>query len=98
MEVLTIYHSVRQTDINRILMKVSQQDLQIFLSSFVCVPVNTVRVKNTGIIGQVWKQLNHIARDGKKESKEAISAGQYQTLCHHQSQSNYFQIPLQIIT
>ena len=75
---------MRQTDINRILMKASQQDLKTFLSSVVCVPVNTVRVKNTGIIGQVWKQLNHIARNSKKEeSKEAISAGQYQMLCHH---------------
>lgn len=83
-------HSVRQTDTNRILMKAFQQDLKgFFLLSVLCVPVNTGRVKNASVIGQVWKQL---ARDSKKEEdKETISAGQYQ------SQGNYFQISLQII-
>lgn len=46
-------------------------------------------------IGQVWKQL---AKDSKEEeSKETVSAGQYQRLCHHQIQDNYLQISLQII-
>lgn len=84
-------HSVRQTDINRILMKAFQQDLKFFLLSVLCVPVSTGRVKNAGIIGQVWK---HLARDSKKEeSKETISAGQYQRLCCHQSKGHYFRFP-----
>lgn len=72
-------HGVRQTDINRILMKAFQQDLKVFLLSVLCVPVNTGRVKNASVIGQVWKQL---AKDSnKEESKETISAGQCQRLC-----------------
>lgn len=34
----------------------------------------------------------------QQESKETISAGQYQVFCHYKSQRNYFRIPLHIIT
>ena len=76
-------------------MKASQQDLKIFLlSSIVCVPVNIVWVQNTGIAGQVWEQLNDIARDSKKqESGEAILAGQYHVLCHHRAKAMISRFP-----
>lgn len=83
---LTIY-SQCETDINRILMNSSQQDLKIFLKS----SVNAGSQKCTHHKSMETTEP-HYQRQQERESKEIVSAGQPQMLCHYQSQSSCYQI------